>query len=317
MKAIGARNGQIAGLYLVLVLAYAVLALAVALPLGALGAYAFAQFTAGLANFDIVGGLDPARGHRARGRHRARRPPARRPRPDHPRRPDHRARGAGLDGHRDRFGHGRFDRLLREIRGLPRPTLLSIRNTFRRKGRLLLTLAALGLGGAIFMSVFSVRASLVKTLDDTLAYFAYDVQVELATTERTSVLVERGDGGAGRGRGRAVAVRLDAGGRRRRDRGAAAWSRSGCRPTRRPSGRRSRRAAGWCPTTATRWSRRRTSATTSRTSRSATRSRCGSTARTRRGRWSGSSSPPPGGRSSTRRTWRSSGRRARSAGPAC
>ena len=90
----------------------------------------------------------------------------------------------------DRFGSGRFDRLLREIRGLPRPTLLSIRNTFRRKGRLLLTLAALGLGGAIFMSVFSVRASLVKTLDDTLAYFAYDVQVELATTERTSVLVD-------------------------------------------------------------------------------------------------------------------------------
>ena len=37
----------------------------------------------------------------------------------------------------DRFGHGRFDRLLRDIRGLPRPTLLSIRNTFRRKGRLL------------------------------------------------------------------------------------------------------------------------------------------------------------------------------------
>ena len=40
------------------------------------------------------------------------------------------------------------------------------------------------------MSVFAVRASLVKTLDDTLAYFAYDVQVELATTERTSVLVD-------------------------------------------------------------------------------------------------------------------------------
>ena len=80
--------------------------------------------------------------------------------------------------------------MLREVRGLPRPTLLSIRNTFRRKGRLILTLAALSLGGAIFMSVFAVRASLVKTLDDTLAYFAYDVQVELATTERTSVLVD-------------------------------------------------------------------------------------------------------------------------------
>ena len=67
---------------------------------------------------------------------------------------------------------------------------MSIRNTFRRKGRLLLTLAALGLGGAVFMSVFSVRAALVQTLDDSLAYFAYDVQVELASTERTSVLTE-------------------------------------------------------------------------------------------------------------------------------
>ncbi len=189
MKAIGARNGQIAGLYLVLVLAYAVLALAVALPLAAIGAYAFAQFTAGLANFDIVGVSIPpevvalevgiglvvpllaalvpiTRGVRITVRE-----------------------ALASTGIADRFGHGRFDRLLRDIRGLPRPTLLSIRNTFRRKGRLVLTLAALGLGGAIFMSVFAVRASLVKTLDDTLAYFAYDVQVELATTERTNVLV--------------------------------------------------------------------------------------------------------------------------------
>jgi putative ABC transport system permease protein len=190
MKAIGARNDQIAGLYLVLVFAYAVLALAVALPLAAIGAYGFAQFTAGLANFDIdnvsippnvialevvIGLVVPllaalvpiTRGVRITVRE-----------------------ALASTGIADRFGHGRFDRMLREIRGLPRPTLLSIRNTFRRKGRLALTLAALSLGGAIFMSVFAVRASLVKTLDDTLAYFAYDVQVELATTERTSVLVD-------------------------------------------------------------------------------------------------------------------------------
>jgi putative ABC transport system permease protein len=189
MKAIGARNGQIAGLYLVLVMAYALLALLVALPAGAIGAFGFAQFTAGLANFDIltfsippevfvleiaIGLVVPLlaalvpilRGVRITVRE-----------------------ALASTGIADRFGHGRFDRLLRDIRGLPRPTLLSIRNTFRRKGRLLLTLAALSLGGAIFMSVFAVRASLVKTLDDTLAYFAYDVQVELAATERTSVLV--------------------------------------------------------------------------------------------------------------------------------
>jgi putative ABC transport system permease protein len=190
MKAIGARNDQIAGLYLGLVLAYAVLSLAVAIPLGVVGAYAFTSFTAGLANFDVetvfippnvlalevaVGLVVPLgaalvpviRGVRITVRE-----------------------ALASTGISDRFGHGRLDRLLREVRGLSRPTLLSIRNTFRRKGRLLLTLAALGLGGAIFMSVFSVRASLVQTLDDSLAYFAYDVQVELATTERTSVLTQ-------------------------------------------------------------------------------------------------------------------------------
>ena len=190
MKAIGARNDQIAGIYLSLVLAYAILSLVVALPLGVLGSYAFTSFTAGLANFDVatiyippnvlaleivVGLVVPlaaalvpvTRGVRITVRE-----------------------ALASTGIADRFGHGRLDRLLREIRGLSRPTLLSIRNTFRRKGRLLLTLAALGLGGAIFMSVFSVRASLVQTLDDSLAYFAYDVQVELATTERTSVLTQ-------------------------------------------------------------------------------------------------------------------------------
>ena len=97
MKAIGARNGQIAGLYLVLVLAYAVLALAVALPLGAHRRLRLRPVHRGPRQLRHRRGLDPARGHRARGRHRARRPAARRARPDLPRRPDHRARGAGLD----------------------------------------------------------------------------------------------------------------------------------------------------------------------------------------------------------------------------
>jgi len=189
MKAIGARNDQIAGLYLGMVLAYAVLSLVVALPLGALGAYGFTVFTAGLANFDVVGfsvapnvvalevavgllvplaaALVPVlRGVRITVRE-----------------------ALASAGIADPFGHGRFDRLLQQVRGVSRPTLLSLRNTFRRKARLLLTLAALSLGGAVFMSVFAVRASLQLTLDDALRYFNYDVQVELATTERDDVLV--------------------------------------------------------------------------------------------------------------------------------
>jgi putative ABC transport system permease protein len=184
MKAIGARNGQVAGLYLGLVLAYGALSLLVALPLGALGAYAFTAFTAGLANFDVQGIFAPPqvlvaeiavgllvpfvaalvpvfRGVRVTVRE-----------------------AISSTGIGDRFGRARIDRLLQRIRGLSRPTLLSIRNTFRRKARLALTLAALTLGGAVFMSVFTVRASLGRTLDDALNYFAYDVQVELNQPSR-------------------------------------------------------------------------------------------------------------------------------------
>ena len=53
MKAVGARNGQIMGIYCGMVIAFGVLALAVAVPLGALGAQGLTQFMANLLNFDI------------------------------------------------------------------------------------------------------------------------------------------------------------------------------------------------------------------------------------------------------------------------
>ena len=40
---------------------------------------------------------------------------------------------------------------------IPRPFVISLRNTFRRKPRLILTLFTLTMGGAIFMAVFNVR----------------------------------------------------------------------------------------------------------------------------------------------------------------
>jgi putative ABC transport system permease protein len=75
------------------------------------------------------------------------------------------------------FGEGAVDRLLERLRGLSRPVLLSVRNTFRRKGRLVLTLTTLTLGGAIFIAVFSVRASLLTTLDSWFDLVEYDVYV--------------------------------------------------------------------------------------------------------------------------------------------
>ncbi len=188
MKAVGARNRQVAVLYLGMVLLYAVLSLCVALPLGALGAYGLTVFTASLVNFDVstffappevialevaVGLLVPLlaalvpvwRGVRVTVRE-----------------------AVSSTGIRDAFGRSRFDRTIQRVRGLSRPTLLSIRNTFRRKSRLALTLSALTLSAAVFMAVFTVRSSLYRTLDDALAYFDYDVQVEMAAPARADLL---------------------------------------------------------------------------------------------------------------------------------
>lgn len=190
MKAVGAQNRQVAGIYFGIVLGYAVIALLIALPAGALGAWALTQFTAGLVNFDAtefflplpvlaleiaIGLVVPMaaaawpvwRGVRVTVRE-----------------------AIANGGLADTFGRSRFDRFIQSIRGPSRPTLLSIRNTFRRKSRLVLTLAALTLGGAVFMSVFTLRASLVGTINETLDYFNYNVQVGLVTPARTSILVK-------------------------------------------------------------------------------------------------------------------------------
>ena len=53
--------------------------------------------------------------------------------------------------------------------------VLSLRNTFRRKARLALTMVTLTLGGAIFIAVFSVRDSLASTLELANRYDNFDV----------------------------------------------------------------------------------------------------------------------------------------------
>src|SRR6266542_128370 len=55
MKAVGARSGQLVGMYLTSVAVYGVLALALAVPLGGIGAYAFTAYLANLINFNPSG----------------------------------------------------------------------------------------------------------------------------------------------------------------------------------------------------------------------------------------------------------------------
>ncbi len=178
MKAVGARANQIMGMYFVMVVGFGVMALAVALPLGALGAYLFTRFLAGLLNFDLlsfrlpasiwieevaVGLVVPALA----------------------------ALAPVISGSRisvlkavsdfgigqDNGKRGLIDRLLERFHFLSRPMLLSLRNTFRRKGRLTLTLLTLTLSGSIFVGVFCVQSSLMKTMDDALAYWQYDTHL--------------------------------------------------------------------------------------------------------------------------------------------
>ncbi len=60
---------------------------------------------------------------------------------------------------------------------IPRQIRISLRNTFRRRTRLLLTLFTLVLGGAVFIAVYNLWASFDKTIQDIQGYFLADVNI--------------------------------------------------------------------------------------------------------------------------------------------
>lgn len=180
MKAVGATTFQVVTLYLGLVLAFGLLALLVAVPLAAVASYGLARWLVGMLNANpspftispvslglqifiglavpLLAALVPVLGGSRLTVRQA-------------------MSSYGLNRS---AAPGLFDRLIESVRGLPRPLLLSLRNTFRRKGRLALTLLTLVLGGAIFIAVFSVRDSLHAEISQTFAYYQSDVNVELA-----------------------------------------------------------------------------------------------------------------------------------------
>jgi putative ABC transport system permease protein len=63
---------------------------------------------------------------------------------------------------------------------LPRPLRLSLRNAFRRRLRVLLTLFTLVLAGSIFIAVYNLWASFDKVIKDIEGYFLADVNLGLA-----------------------------------------------------------------------------------------------------------------------------------------
>ena len=187
MKAIGARPMQIAELYLRMVMCFGLGALFLAVPLGALGARTYSGFIAGQLNFDLSGsgvqplavGLQVAVGILtpiaaaffpvvATVQKTVREALS----------------DAGVDSPKPATPTTEQPTWTRRLTALQqrlpisRPSRLALRNTFRRRGRLIRTLIPLTLGGALFMSVLSVRASLFLTLENTLIERGFDVQIQ-------------------------------------------------------------------------------------------------------------------------------------------
>ncbi len=73
-------------------------------------------------------------------------------------------------------GNTFMSRLLACVQGLPPMLNLALRNVFRKWARMILTLIALALGGAIFISVLGVRQSLAHTIAIIQRVKNYDVE---------------------------------------------------------------------------------------------------------------------------------------------
>ncbi|HUF00266.1 MAG TPA: ABC transporter permease [Anaerolineales bacterium] len=199
IKLVGGQRRQVFFMYLTLIMAFGILALLISIPLGGQGAYGLALFIAGELNFNILGyrivpvalivqilvgllvpliaGLVPVlNGSRVTVL---------------------RALSGGLadDERQTEAGDvasplGKrlpwFDwiqvKATRFLAGrgihIPRPFVISLRNTFRRKSRLALTLFTLTMGGAIFIAVFNVRVTLHDYIGQIGKYFVADVSLD-------------------------------------------------------------------------------------------------------------------------------------------
>ena len=89
--------------------------------------------------------------------------------------------GIGAD-----FGSGRFDRAIEVVgaRLLPSHYAAALANTFRRKGRLILTEAVLVVAGAMFLMLMALNSSMTSTLDDEFARRDYDLAVQFEKVQR-------------------------------------------------------------------------------------------------------------------------------------
>jgi putative ABC transport system permease protein len=186
LKAIGGRAGTIVGIYLVSAFIYGLLALIIALPLGAIVAFGVSRYFLDLFNIDynqfristgavvfqvlcalaapLLAGLPPIlQGANITVRQAI--------------------SSYGLGG---AFGSSWLDRLVDRVgqRWLPSHYATALGNMFRRKGRLLMTELVLVTAGAAFLMVMSLNSSIGLTLDNIYARSRYDSLIQFRENER-------------------------------------------------------------------------------------------------------------------------------------
>lgn len=185
MKAIGGIRSQITALYLSVVLTYGFISVLIAVPLGAFAGQKLSNWILSLINVPtgefslnlstvltqvaagllvpLIAGLWPVLRGVAISVHTA---------------ISHYGVGGG------RYGSGQIDRLLGRIHGLPRMMTLSLRNTFRRSGRVALTQIVLITAGAIFMMVVSTQYSFTEMVDEAWRSLGFDALIVFEKPQR-------------------------------------------------------------------------------------------------------------------------------------
>lgn len=200
MKLIGAQRPQIITMYVVMVLLYGLTALLIGIPLGVRAGGAAVDYAAQFLNVTVedysvsitviaiqaaVGLFVPILA-------------ASWPVLNGVQITTHRAlNSSGVD--QGAYGHGLVDRFfvkLQQSMPLQRPVIISLRNTIRRKGRLILTLLTLIMGTGLFISVLTVRDSVEKTVSNFLNYHGYDVRINYSRPYRVEQLEQIAQQGA-------------------------------------------------------------------------------------------------------------------------
>jgi putative ABC transport system permease protein len=178
MKAIGARSSQIMGLYLMMVVLLGSIAVVIGLPLGILAGRGFSSLVAQLLNLNIYSQNIPAWVYvilllmgilipllvALNPILRTTRISVRETLNDY---------GISRETFASGLGDGWFGKLL----AFDNTFKLSLRNTFRRRGRLILTLSLLAAAGAMFMTGINVKDGWQAYLDQATADRHYDLEI--------------------------------------------------------------------------------------------------------------------------------------------